>query len=86
MLVGHAAEATGLLFADVPGLPCCAAPCCVQELARAKDAAVAAEDYDEAKRLKAAIERLKVCATHAAGCGALQKELTRMRTMRRGRA
>lgn len=38
--------------------------CCavrpVQELARAKDAAVAAEDYDEAKRLKAAIERLKV--------------------------
>jgi hypothetical protein len=34
--------------------------CAVQELARAKDAAVAAEDYDEAKRLKAAIERLKV--------------------------
>lgn len=32
----------------------------LQELARAKDAAVAAEDYDEAKRLKASIERLKV--------------------------
>lgn len=39
--------------------------CCLQimqELVRAKEAAVAAEDYDEAKRLKAAIERLKVCA------------------------
>jgi hypothetical protein len=32
----------------------------LQELARAKDAAVASEDYDEAKRLKASIERLKV--------------------------
>jgi hypothetical protein len=41
---------------------CCAVRWCVQELARAKDAAVAAEDYDEAKRLKAAIERLKVCS------------------------
>lgn len=33
---------------------------CLQELVHAKEAAVAAEDYDEAKRLKAAIERLKV--------------------------
>jgi hypothetical protein len=33
-----------------------------QELACAKEAAVAAEDYDEAKRLKASIERLKVRA------------------------
>ncbi|WIA42558.1 hypothetical protein OEZ86_008540 [Tetradesmus obliquus] len=32
----------------------------IKELARAKDAAVAAEDYDEAKRLKASIERLKM--------------------------
>jgi len=29
--------------------------------AQAKDAAVQAEDYDEAKRLKASIDRLKVC-------------------------
>jgi hypothetical protein len=44
----------------------------LQELARAKDAAVAAEDYDEAKRLKASIERLKVggqqCTTIAMCC------------------
>jgi hypothetical protein len=32
----------------------------VRDLARLKEAAVAAEEYDEAKRLKAAIERLKV--------------------------
>mmetsp|Transcript_16128 Transcript_16128/g.44039 ORF Transcript_16128/g.44039 Transcript_16128/m.44039 type:complete len:886 (+) Transcript_16128:261-2918(+) len=32
----------------------------IRELARAKDAAVANEDYDEAKRLKASIDRLKV--------------------------
>jgi centrosomal protein CEP104 len=30
------------------------------ELARSKDAAVAREDYDEAKRIKAGIDRLKV--------------------------
>jgi centrosomal protein CEP104 len=40
-------------------LPTIAMPT-LQELARAKDAAVASEDYDEAKRLKASIERLKV--------------------------
>lgn len=37
--------------------------CCgvlLQELVVAKEAAVAAEDYDEAKRLKGSIERLKV--------------------------
>lgn len=38
-------------------LPLCSLT--MQELARAKDAAVANEDYDEAKRLKASIERLK---------------------------
>ena len=32
----------------------------IRELARAKDAAVAREDYDEAKRIKAGIDRLKV--------------------------
>ncbi|KAJ9516820.1 hypothetical protein QJQ45_027229 [Haematococcus lacustris] len=32
----------------------------IRELARAKDLAVANEDYDEAKRLKASIDRLKV--------------------------
>jgi centrosomal protein CEP104 len=32
----------------------------IRELARAKDTAVANEDYDEAKRLKASIDRLKV--------------------------
>lgn len=32
----------------------------MQELVRLKDAAVAAEDYDEAKHLKSSIERLKV--------------------------
>ncbi|KAG1659551.1 hypothetical protein FOA52_015355 [Chlamydomonas sp. UWO 241] len=32
----------------------------IRELARAKDAAVAREDYDEAKRIKASIDRLKV--------------------------
>lgn len=42
--------------------------CCVQELARAKDAAVAAEDYDEAKRIKAAIERLKVSSLPMIWC------------------
>ncbi len=39
----------------------------IRELARAKDLAVANEDYDEAKRLKASIDRLKVRSrcTHA---------------------
>ena len=32
----------------------------IRELARGKDAAVAREDYDEAKRIKAGIDRLKV--------------------------
>lgn len=32
----------------------------MRELAKAKDAAVAAEDYDEAKRLKLSIDRLRV--------------------------
>lgn len=38
----------------------CILPVRLQELVRLKDAAVAAEDYDEAKRLKGSIERLKV--------------------------
>lgn len=32
----------------------------IRDLARAKDMAVANEDYDEAKRLKASIDRLRV--------------------------
>lgn len=32
----------------------------IRDLARLKEAAVAAEEYDEAKRLKMCIERLKV--------------------------
>jgi centrosomal protein CEP104 len=32
----------------------------IRDLARAKDMAVANEDYDEAKRIKASIERLRV--------------------------
>lgn len=32
----------------------------IREMAKAKDAAVAREDYDEAKRIKASIDRLKV--------------------------
>jgi hypothetical protein len=60
--------------AGLPASPCSQAlllllACCLpslQELARAKDAAVAAEDYDEAKRLKASIERLKVCSKRCA--------------------
>jgi hypothetical protein len=32
----------------------------IKELSRAKEVAVSAEDYDEAKRLKYSIERLKV--------------------------
>jgi hypothetical protein len=41
----------------------------IRELSRLKDAAVAAEEYDEAKRLKAAIERLKVGGRGGAGRG-----------------
>lgn len=47
----------------------------IRELARAKDTAVANEDYDEAKRLKASIDRLKVRACVCCCLGALAKML-----------
>lgn len=42
----------------------------IRDLARLKDAAVAAEEYDEAKRLKLCIERLKVRARACQGVAA----------------
>lgn len=41
----------------------------IRELVAQKDAAVANEEYDEAKRLKASIERLKVRRRAASACG-----------------